>query len=379
MSLLSLHSLKYPDKPWDLVNLVVFTKKNYYNMNSKEVRRGFASDNNAGVHPDVIEAMMSVNVGHVIGYGSDIYTEKAKTLFLEQLGDSAEIFFVFNGTAANVMGITGVTRSWNSIITAFSAHIEQDECGAPEKYSGCKVLSVDTTDGKITPQMVEKHIHGLDFEHHSQPRVLSITQATEMGTVYSAGEIMEIADLAHKNSMLLHMDGARIANAAVSLNLPFKAFTTDAGVDVLSFGGTKNGMMFGEAVCFLKPGLSQDFKYIRKQGMQLASKMRFISAQYIAYFENDLWKKCASHSNSMAKLLYEKVKNIDGIKITQTVQSNGVFVIIPPKIVENLRNHYFFYPWNEKASEYRWMTSWDTTEEDIENFVELLKKEIRKV
>jgi threonine aldolase len=199
-----------------------------------------------------------------------------------------------------------------------------------------------------------------------------------MGTVYSSGEIAGIADFAHGNGMLLHMDGARIANAAVSLNLQFKAFTTGAGVDVLSFGGTKNGMMFGEAVCFLKPGLSHDFKYIRKQGMQLASKMRFISAQYIAYFENDLWKKCASHSNSMARLLFEKVKNIDGIKITQPVQSNGVFVIIPSLIAENLSKQYFFYPWNEKTSEYRWMTSWDTTEEDIENFVNLLKEEINK-
>lgn len=342
------------------------------------MKRGFASDNNAPVHPDVIKAMMSVNIGHTIGYGSDIYTEKAKALLKEHLGESAEIFFVFNGTAANVLGITGVTRSWNSIIAAFSAHIEQDECGAPENYSGCKVLTVDTTDGKISVDMLEKHMHGFDFEHHSQPKVLSITQATEMGTVYSSGEIAGIADFAHGNGMLLHMDGARIANAAVSLNLPFKAFTTGAGVDVLSFGGTKNGMMFGEAVCFLKPGLSHDFKYIRKQGMQLASKMRFISAQYIAYFENDLWKKCASHSNSMARLLYEKVKNIDGIKITQPVQSNGVFVIIPSLIAENLSKQYFFYPWNEKTSEYRWMTSWDTTEEDIENFVNLLKEEINK-
>lgn len=347
-------------------------------MESKSEKRGFASDNNAGVHPDVIKAMLSVNVGHTIGYGSDVYTEKAKAIFKEYLGESAEIFFVFNGTAANVLGITGVTRSWNSVITAFSSHIEQDECGAPEKYSGCKVLTVDTTDGKITVGMVKKHIYGFDFEHHSQPKVISITQATEMGTVYDPGEISEIADFAHINGMLLHMDGARIANAAVSLNLPFKAFTTDAGVDLLSFGGTKNGMMFGEAVCFLKPGLSQDFKYIRKQGMQLASKMRFISAQYVAYFENDLWKKCAAHSNSMARLLYEKVKHISEIKITQPVQSNGVFTIIPPRIADNLIKQYFFYPWNEKISEYRWMTSWDTTEEDIENFVELLKKELKR-
>jgi threonine aldolase len=342
------------------------------------VKRGFASDNNAGVHPDVFKEMLSINAGHTLGYGSDIYTEKAKKLFKEHLGNSTEAFFVFNGTAANVLGLTGVTRPWNSIITAFNAHIEQDECGAPEKFTGCKVLTVDTTDGKIRVEMLEKHMHGFDFEHHSQPKVISITQATEMGTVYTPDEISKIADYAHDKGMLLHIDGARIANAAVTLDLPFKTFTTDAGVDVLSFGGTKNGMMFGEAVCFLKTGLSDNFKYIRKQGMQLASKMRFISAQYIAYFRNDLWKKCASHSNSMAKLLYEKVKGLSEVRVTQPVQSNGVFIIIPARIAGNLSKHYFFYPWNEKTSEYRWMTSWDTTEEDIENFVKILEEEIRK-
>lgn len=342
-------------------------------METTTNKRGFASDNNAGVHPEVLKEMEAVNTGHAIGYGSDIYTERARELFRKHLGGSAEIFFVFNGTGANVLGISGITRPWNSVITSSSAHIEQDECGAPEKFTGCKVLTVDTPDGKITIDMLDKHMHGLDFEHHSQPKVISITQATEMGTVYTSGEIQKISDFAHKNNMLLHMDGARIANAAVSLNLPFKAFTTDAGVDVLSFGGTKNGMMFGEAVCFLNPALSENFKYIRKQGMQLASKMRFISAQYLAYFKNDLWKKCASHSNSMAQLLYEKVKDIKGVKVTQKVQSNGVFVIIPQVVAGKLSKEYFFYPWNEKTSEYRWMTSWDTTEEDIHNFTLLLK------
>ena len=236
------------------------------------VKRGFASDNNAGIHPDILKEITSVNFGHVIGYGHDIYTEQALNIFKEQFGSSTETFFVFTGTAANVLSISGITRSWNSVITASTAHLEQDECGAPEKFTGCKVLTVDTPDGKINAELLEKHMHGFDFEHHSQPKVISITQATEMGTVYTASEIRKIADFAHSKGMLLHMDGARIANAAVSLNLPFKAFTTDAGVDVLSFGGTKNGMMFGEAICFLKPGLSDDFKYIRKQGMQLASK-----------------------------------------------------------------------------------------------------------
>jgi threonine aldolase len=347
-------------------------------MKQSNEKRGFASDNNAGIHPEILKEIISVNTGHVIGYGADIYTEQALSLFKEHFGSSTETFFVFTGTAANVLSLSGITRSWNSVITASTAHLEQDECGAPEKFTGCKVLTVDTPDGKITVDLLEKHMHGFDFEHHSQPKVISITQSTEMGTVYTVTEIRKIADFAHAKGMLLHMDGARIANAAISLNLSFKAFTTDAGVDVLSFGGTKNGMMFGEAICFLKSGFSGDFKYIRKQGMQLASKMRFISSQYIAYFRNDLWKKCATHSNAMAKNLAEKLAKISEIKITQAAQSNGVFVIMPSDVADKMREHYFFYPWNEKTSEYRLMTSWDTTEDDIEDFVMLLKKELKK-
>jgi threonine aldolase len=347
-------------------------------MNVSIVKRGFASDNNAGVHPEILKEIESANKGHVLGYGSDPYTEKAKELFKEHLGKDTEVYFVFTGTAANTLGLSGATRPWNSIITAFTAHIEQDECGAPEKFIGCKVLTVDTTNGKIKVEMLAKHMHGFDFEHHSQPRVISITQSTEMGTVYTAGEIRLLADFAHERGMLLHMDGARIANASVALDLPFREFTTGAGVDILSFGGTKNGMMYGEAVCFLKHGLSKDFKYIRKQGMQLASKMRFISAQYIAYFRNDLWKRNAVHSNSMALILAEKMKSLKQIHITQRVESNGVFAIIPKDVAEKVSKSYFFYPWNELKSEYRLMTSWDTTEEDIEDFVALLKKELGK-
>ena len=347
-------------------------------MTETNIRRGFASDNNAGVHPEILNELRSVNAGHAIGYGADIYTEQAQKLFRENLGPDAEVFFVFTGTAANVLGVYGVTRSWNSVITANTAHLETDECGAPEKFTGCKVLTVETQDGKINPALIRKHLHGFDFEHHAQPKVISITQTTEMGTLYSVDEIRAIADLAHSMGLLLHMDGARLANASCSLDLPFRAFTTDAGVDVLSFGGTKNGMMFGEAVCFLRPGLSENFKYIRKQGMQLASKMRFISAQYIAYFRNDLWKKCASHSNAMARLLADNLRMISEVRITQDVQSNGVFLIMPHDIAERIMKKYFFYPWNEEISEYRLMTSWDTTEEDIDDFVRLLREELVK-
>jgi threonine aldolase len=343
-----------------------------------EIKRGFASDNNAGVHPEILKELALINPGHQTGYGADKYTEQACELFKEVLGRDTEVFFVFTGTAANVLGISSVTRSWNSIITAATAHLEEDECGAPEKFTGCKVLTVETPDGKITADLVKKHMHGFDFEHHAQPKVISITQSTEMGTVYTAREIKAIADYAHSMGLLIHMDGARLANAAVSLGLPFKKFTTDAGVDVLSFGGTKNGLMAGEAVCFLKPGLSNDFKYIRKQGMQLASKMRFISAQFIAYLKNDLWKKCASHSNAMAGLLAEGIETLDNIRITQLVQSNGVFAIIPHDVAEKVRQQYFFYPWNEKTSEYRLMTSWDTTVGDIEGFIKILRNELKK-
>lgn len=346
-------------------------------MENNTVKRGFASDNNAGVHPDILKEVVAANQGHVVGYGADKYTEEAITLLRKHLGNQAEIFFVFTGTAANVLGLTGIMRSWNAVITASTAHLETDECGAPEKFVGCKILTVDTPDGKVTPELIEKHMHGFDFEHHSQPKVVSITQTTEMGTLYTAEEIRKIADFTHSKGLLLHMDGARLANAAVALDLPFRAFTTDAGVDVLSFGGTKNGMMFGEAICFLKPGLSSDFKYIRKQGMQLASKMRFISSQYIGYFRDDLWKRSAAHSNSMAGIFAEKLRGVKGIRITQVVQSNGIFVIMPQEVAEELRKQYFFYPWNEQNSEYRLMTSWDTTEEDIDNFIDLLRREMK--
>jgi threonine aldolase len=235
------------------------------------------------------------------------------------------------------------------------------------------VLTVDTPDGKITPEMLGRHMHGFDFEHHSQPKVISISQATEMGTVYNPDEVKQLSDYAHKNGLLLHMDGARIANAAVTLGVPFRTFTTDAGVDILSFGGTKNGMMYGEAVCFFKPGLSDGFKYIRKQGMQLASKMRFIAAQYIAYLSNGLWKECAAHSNRMARELQKKLREINGIRITQKVEANGVFLIMPQRVAALLSREYFFYPWNEQLSEYRLMTSWDTTSDDVTQFAERLK------
>lgn len=337
-------------------------------------KRGFASDNNSGVHPQVLKAIQQVNDGHTIAYGDDIYTENAIKKIKNIFGDEVEVFFVFTGTAANVLGLTSITNSFNSIICAETAHINEDECGAPEKFSGCKVLTVETPDGKLTKDLVQKHIYGIGFEHHSQPAVISITQATEMGTVYKPDELKDLVDFAHENNLLVHMDGARIANAAASLNCSFKEITTDVGIDVLSFGGTKNGLMYGEALIFFNKDLAKNFKYIRKQGMQLASKMRFIAAQFDALLTNDLWLQNAKHSNAMAQKLYKAVQDIDRIKVTQKVEANGVFAIVPPEYIETLKNEYFFYMWSEEKSEVRWMTSFDTTLNDIENFAELIKK-----
>ncbi len=336
--------------------------------------RGFASDNNAGVHPDILKAIESVNSGHVIGYGDDVYTDRAIRTIKGVFGEGVDVYFVFIGTAANVLGLAAATRSYNSVICAECSHIHQDECGAPENYCGCKLLSVPTPDGKLTLEGINCHMHGFGFEHHSQPKVVSITQATEMGTVYTAEEISEIADFTHKHQMLLHMDGARIANAAVTLGLGFREMTADVGVDVLSFGGTKNGMMYGEAVIFFDQALSEDFKYIRKQGMQLASKMRFIAAQFEAFLSNDLWKKNAEHANKMARILADEVAKFPEITVTQKVQANGVFATIPKEVIPILQKEFFFYVWDETTSEVRWMTSFDTTEEDIKGFVEVLKK-----
>ncbi len=336
-------------------------------------KRGFASDNNAGVHPAILEAMASANEGHAIAYGDDPLTQRTTMRMKEIFGMESEIFFVFIGTAANVLGLNAVTQSHNAIICPETAHINVDECGAPEKFTGCKLLPVATPNGKLTIEEVKKQMHGIGFEHHVQPRVISITQSTELGTLYTLDEIREICSYAHANNMLVHMDGARIANAAAAMDVGFYEMSGGAGVDLLSFGGTKNGMMYGEAIVFFDPQMASVFKYQRKQGMQLASKMRYISAQFGAYLENDLWKENALHANRMAQKLYEAVKDIPGVTVTQKVESNAVFAIIPPELTPRLQEHYFFYEWDEDRSEVRWMCSFDTTEEDIEDFAGLLR------
>ena len=336
--------------------------------------RSFASDNNAGVHPLVMEALATANRGHVIAYGDDAYTERAVKKFREHLGKDTEVYFVFGGTGANVLGLKAATESYHAIICAETAHINVDECGAPEKFTGCKLLSLPTPDGKLIPSQMGPLLHNVGFEHHVQPRVISISQATEMGTVYTPRELKALSSFAHDQGMLLHMDGARVANAAASLGVKLRAITKDAGVDIISFGGAKNGMMYGEAVVFFDKNLARGFKYTRKQGTHLPSKMRFISAQFEALLSNDLWRQNALHANRMAQLLASELGKIPQLKITQKVESNGVFAELPKKYIPLLQKQYFFYVWNEQTSEVRFMTSFDTTEGDIQDFISLLKR-----
>lgn len=316
----------------------------------------------------ILEAIHSANQGHAVAYGNDPYTEKAKAIFHDLFGADTDIYFVFNGTGANVLALRTAADSWQSILCSEYSHIYEDECGAPEKATGCKLVPLKTENGKFGVDQIREHLVWLDDEHRVQPRVVSITQCTEFGTVYSLEEIRTIADFCHANNLLLHMDGARIANAAVALDLPFRAFTRDAGVDIVSFGGTKNGMMMGEAVLFFNPELSKRAKYYRKQNMQLNSKMRFVAAQFEAYLTNDLWKQNAGHANRMAQLLYQEVKDIPGVQVVNPVQANGIFAIIPREITETLQQEFYFYIFNEHYNLARWMCSFDTEEADIRRF-----------
>jgi threonine aldolase len=337
-------------------------------------RRSFASDNNAGVHPEIIEAIRNANDGHVLAYGSDAITARAMELFHKHFGSDVAVFFVFGGTGANVLGLKAITRSYHAIFCADSAHVHVDECGAPEKFTGCKLITIPTPDGKLRVDQIKPLMEGIGVEHHVQPRVIQISQVTEMGTIYTREELKTLADFAHANGMLLHVDGARLANAAVALDATFKEITADVGVDVLSFGGTKNGMMYGEAVVFFDKSLAGDFKYIRKQGMHLPSKMRFISAQFEALLSGDLWRRGAAHANRMAQVLGSELAKVPKIKLTQPVESNGVFATIPKEYIPVLQEKYFFYMWDDAISEVRFMASFDTSEDDIRDFIEFVKQ-----
>jgi len=338
--------------------------------------RGVSSDNNAGVHPEVLEAVVRANRGHVVAYGDDPYTRSAIKKFEEHFGADIAVFFTFNGTGANVLSLQSLTRPFHSVLCSDYAHIYTDECGAPEKHTGCKLIPLPQQDGKITLESVRHAYHGVGDEHHSQPRVISITQSTEMGTVYRPEEIQILAHFAHEREMFLHVDGARIANAAASLGQSLRQATRDLGVDVLTFGGTKNGIIGGEAVVFFRPALSENFLYLRKQSMQLASKMRFIAVQFEALLTNDLWRRSAEHANRMARVLENEISRIPDAKVVWKVESNGVFVQIPRHAIEKIRQRYFFYTWMEEESIVRWMCSFDTTEEDVRGFAAFVRQAV---
>lgn len=346
-------------------------------MTQAKISRSFASDNNAGVHPEIIEAIARANQGHVVAYGDDPFTRAAVAKFEEHFGKGISVFFTFNGTGANVLGLQSLNRPYHAVLCSDYAHIYTDECGAPEKHTGCKLIPLAHQDGKITVDRVRHAYHGIGDPHHVQARVVSITQSTEMGTVYQPGEIRALADFAHERGMFLHMDGARIANAAVSLGQTLRQATRDLGVDVLSFGGTKNGIMGGEAVVFFNSELGSDFLFLRKQGMQLASKMRFIAVQFEALLTNDLWKRSAEHANRMAKVLEAEVQKISNVRVVWKVEANGVFVQIPKHAIEKIKAQYFFYPWIEDENIVRWMCSFDTTEDDIRDFVKVVAEAVR--
>ncbi|MFE3249493.1 threonine aldolase family protein [Streptomyces sp. NPDC059209] len=338
--------------------------------------RGFASDNYAGAHPEVLAALALANGGHQIAYGEDEYTDHLQRVMHGHFGPTAKAYPVFNGTGANVVALQAMTDRWGAVICAESAHINVDEGGAPERVGGLKLLSVPTPDGKLTPELVDRQAWGFDDEHRAMPQVVSITQNTELGTVYTPDEIRALCEHAHERGMKVHLDGARISNAAAFLDVPMRTFTNTVGVDVLSYGGTKNGAIFGEAVVVIDPDAVRAMKRLRKLSMQLSSKMRFVSVQLEALLAGDLWLRNARHSNAMAQRLADGVRGIDGVEILHPVQANAVFARLPHDVSVRLQQRFRFYFWDEAAGDVRWMCAFDTTEDDVDAFVQALKEEM---
>lgn len=345
--------------------------------------RGFASDNYSGVHPEVLVALDEANQGHQVSYGEDDYTAALTQTIREHFGAKAEVFPVFNGTGANVVALTAMMPRWGAVICSSLAHIHTDEGGAPERVSGLKLFTVPVPEGKLTPELIATEAFGFGDEHRAQPLVVSITQSSELGTVYTPDEIRAITTFAHDKGMLVHMDGARLWNAAASLNLPFRAFTTDVGVDVLSLGGTKNGLLGAEAIVVLNPDAVDGLIYLRKLSMQLASKMRFASAQILALFTDDLGMRSARHANAMASrlrsALEERVASgvVSGLGFSAPTQANAVFALLDNAVADRIREKFRFYDWDRAKGEVRWMCSFDTTEDDISRFVDTITTELQ--
>ncbi len=341
-------------------------------MATSSTRIGFGSDNHSGVHPDILAALSSASSGHAPSYGTDEVSARAAQTFEREFGPGTEAHFVFNGTAANVLALESCLKPFQSVFCSEHSHIHVDECGAPERFTGAKLVPLPSRDGKIRVEDARARLVRRGDQHHSQPGAISITQPTELGTVYGLDEIRDIAAFAKTNGLRLHMDGARLVNAAASLGVSLRELTRDTGVDVLSLGGTKNGLMFGEAVVFFRPELARDFKFRRKQAMQLPSKTRFIAAQFEAWLGTGLWKRTAERSNRMAERLAAGLAARDFVRLTQTRQANAVFVRIPKAWVARLREAYFFYVWNERTFECRLMTTFDTNEEAVDGFLRAL-------
>jgi threonine aldolase len=351
-------------------------------VNTDDQARGFASDNYAGAHPEVLAAIAAANHGHQVAYGGDEWTHRLADVVRGLFGAQAEVFPVFNGTGANVVALTSVLPRWGAVVAATTSHINSDEGGAPERVSGLKLLTVDTPDGKLTPELIDRQAWGWGDEHRAQPLAVSITQPTELGTLYTVDEIRAIADHAHARGMAVHMDGARVSNAAAALGVPLRDFTTDAGVDVLSFGGTKNGALYGEAVVVLDPSRAVGLVYLRKLTMQLASKMRFVSAQLLALLDDDLYLRSAGHANAMARRLRTALEasiasgEITGLTFSQPTQANAVFAVLDQAVADRIRERVRFYDWDRAAGEVRWMTAFDTTEADVDAFVDVIRHEL---
>lgn len=346
--------------------------------------KGFGSDNHSGIHPRLLNSIIEANVDHQPSYGTDEISFEVLKKFKELFGSQSEAHFVYNGTAANVLSLRAGMNSYQSVLCTDISHINMDEGAAPEFFAG-KLMTVPSHHGKMIQSELEKFLIRKGDQHYSQPKMLSLTQPTELGTCYSISEMKELVGIAKKNGLYVHIDGARISNAAAYLKKTFKEFTTDLGVDIVSFGGTKNGLAFGEAVVIINPELQKDFKYIRKQSAQLPSKTRFIACQFREYFKDDLFKQISQHSLEMAQLL-EKELNLVltsfpelKIEITRPVEGNGVFVKLPQKMIKPLREKYFFYVWDENTFECRLMTSWDTTAGDIHGFISEIKNLIQKM
>lgn len=335
--------------------------------------RSFASDNNSGVHPSIMEALAKANDNHAVGYGDDPWTVEAVAKIREAFTPDCDAYFVFNGTGSNVTALQAITRPFNSILCADTAHIAVDECGSPAKMTGCQLVCIPTPDGKLTPELIKPHLVGFGDQHHSQPGAIYISQCSELGTIYTPEELKALTSLAHEHGIKVHMDGARLSNACAALHLSLKALTADCGIDILSFGGTKNGLMLGECVVVFDDEAKKYAKFYRKQSAQLASKLRYLSCQFTAYLEHGLWLTNAQHANKMAMKLHDALSQFLSIRFTQKMESNQLFLSMPRPMIEYLQQKYFFYIWNEANNEIRLVTSFDTQEEEIDELIQAIR------